>query len=178
MRKKSGFTDELDKSQLLELLKRFDGELERKITLVAAGGTALTLLDAKPSTLDIDFTAPSADILEFERAEKAVPHGYKIDKYKDGAVFTQILPDNYLRKSRRVRTKLKNINLRALHPVDIVATKIGRLDERDKEDIETCINKFRLSRHEVEKRSMETGYAGNEDVYESNRQYVLTHYFH
>jgi hypothetical protein len=52
----------------LALLARFDEELERKIVLVAAGGTALTLLNAKPSTLDLDFTGPSEDIAMFDRA--------------------------------------------------------------------------------------------------------------
>lgn len=48
----------LDKSGLLGLLSAVDSELNRKITLVAAGGTAMTLLDMEPSTLDIDFTGP------------------------------------------------------------------------------------------------------------------------
>lgn len=61
-----------------------DALLGRRITLVAAGGTALTLLDIKPSTIDIDFTGPAADIDDFSRIERLVPHGFKIDKYKDG----------------------------------------------------------------------------------------------
>ena len=52
----------LDKSGLLGLLEAVDAELTRKITLVAAGGTAMTLLDLKPSTIDIDFTGPHEDI--------------------------------------------------------------------------------------------------------------------
>lgn len=36
----------------------------RKELLVAAGGTAMTLLDLKPSTIDIDFTMP--DIVSFD----------------------------------------------------------------------------------------------------------------
>ena len=161
----------------MALLARFDEELERKIVLVAAGGTALTLLNAKPSTLDLDFTGPSEDIAMFDRAEKAIPHGFKIDKYKDGAVFTQILPDDYLQTSKKIRTNLNNIDLRALHPIDIVATKIGRLDERDKQDIQTCIRKFHLSKRQVEMRSREVQYAGNEDVYSTNRKYVLKNFF-
>ena len=177
MRRRSDSTNDLDKSQLLNLLVRLDEELERKIVLVAVGGTALTLLDAKPSTLDIDVTGPSEDIAIFDRAEKAIPHGFKIDKYKDGAVFTQILPDDYLKKSKRIRTNLRNIDLRALHPIDIVATKIGRLDEWDKQDIETCIRKFHLSKNRIDKRSREVQYAGNEDMYNSNWEYVLENFF-
>ena len=71
----------LDKSELLNFLEELNKELGRKITLIAVGGTAMTLLDLKPSTMDIDFTIPSSDFPEYKRAEKNVPHGYKIDVY-------------------------------------------------------------------------------------------------
>ena len=75
---------ELDKSVLFKLLKYFDEEAKQKITLIAAGGTAMTLLDLKTSTLDIDFTLPSCDKMEFDRIRSLVPHGFKIDMYTDG----------------------------------------------------------------------------------------------
>jgi hypothetical protein len=37
------FNKELDKNALFNLLKNFDAETEQKITLVAVGGTAMTL---------------------------------------------------------------------------------------------------------------------------------------
>src|SRR3989338_6081391 len=64
-----------------------------------------------------------------------VQPGFRVDVFHDGAVFVTMLPDDYLKKSILIKTKLKNIDLRALHPVDIVVTKIGRLDSRDKQDI-------------------------------------------
>lgn len=161
----------------MALLEEADAVLGRRIVLVAAGGTALTLLNVKPSTIDIDFTGPAKDIDEFSEAERSIPHGYKVDKYKDGTVFTQILPDDYLLKSKKVPTSLKNIDLRALHPLDIVASKIGRLNTRDKQDIEMCIKKFKLTRRQVKKRALQVRYAGNEDVYNSNLDYVLQHLF-
>ena len=167
----------LDKSELMALLSEVDVLLGRKIMLVAAGGTALTLLDAKPSTIDIDFTGPADDIDEFSKAENSIPHGFKIDKYKDGAVFTQILPDDYLQKSKRIKTNLRNIDLRTLHPLDIVASKVGRLNERDKQDITTCVRKFRLAKAKVKKRAGEVQYAGNEDIYDDNLKYVLDNFF-
>ncbi len=36
-----------------------------KFAILAAGGTVMTLLDLKPSTIDIDFTIPSTDGVEF-----------------------------------------------------------------------------------------------------------------
>jgi pantothenate kinase len=58
----------LDKSVLLNFLKLLDDEINKKITLVAVGGTAMTLLDLKPSTVDIDFTIPDNDKPVFDAA--------------------------------------------------------------------------------------------------------------
>ena len=56
----------LDNTRLLDFLGEIDRELSRKIckymvmdkqvVIVAVGGTAMTLVNAKPSTIDIDFT--------------------------------------------------------------------------------------------------------------------------
>jgi len=43
-----------DKSALFDFLSELNENLPKKIILVAAGGTAMTLLDLKPSTIDID----------------------------------------------------------------------------------------------------------------------------
>jgi len=118
-----------DKSVLFEFLEVLNDDLTRKVTLVAAGGTALTLLDLKPSTIDIDFTVPSSDLPEFERALKNNPPGFKVDRWADGYVFCQSLPSDYLDKSIRIK-EYSRISLKALHPVDIIVTKIGRLDQR------------------------------------------------
>jgi hypothetical protein len=56
---------------------------------VAVGGTAMTLLDLKPSTIDINFTIPSSDLPEFEPALKGNPPGFKIDQWADGYVLKQ-----------------------------------------------------------------------------------------
>src|SRR5438445_1101735 len=142
----------LDNTKLLNFLEEIDKELTRRITLVAAGGTAMTLLKAKPSTIDVDFTLPGEDYTEFTRILEIVPHGFKVDTYNDGAVFSQILPTDYIKKSKTIKTKMENIDLKALSPIDIVVTKIGRLNDRDKEDIETCIKKFKLTKNQIVKR--------------------------
>ena len=60
----------LDNTKLLDFLEEIDRELSCKIVIVAVGGTAMTLANAKPSTIDIDFTIPGKDYDEFERARK------------------------------------------------------------------------------------------------------------
>ncbi len=64
-----------DKSALFDFLSILNDDLTRKIILVAVGGTAMTLLDLKPSTIDIDFTIPGCDRIEFEQALKTNPLG-------------------------------------------------------------------------------------------------------
>ena len=65
----------MDKNLLFNFLKIIGSKLERQITLVAAGGTAMTLLELKNSTIDIDFTGPQSDIEEFNRIQESIPHG-------------------------------------------------------------------------------------------------------
>jgi len=48
----------LNKQTLTELLGQWNAFLKRKVHLVACGGTALTLMDIKPSTKDVDFIVP------------------------------------------------------------------------------------------------------------------------
>lgn len=91
---------QLDKSELLNLLKIFDEEASKQICLVAVGGTAMTLLNLKLSTKDIDFTLPSADKPEFDRVRKTIPHGYTIDVWTDGTIFCVTLPSDYLERQR------------------------------------------------------------------------------
>lgn len=122
-----------DKSTLFDFLSVLNEDLTKKITLVAAGGTAMTLLDLKPSTVDIDFTIPGCDRLEFEQALKSNPPGYKVDRWTDGRVFCQTLPNDYIEKSITIK-EFSHISLRALQPVDIIITKIGRLNARDLQD--------------------------------------------
>jgi len=108
----------------------------------------MTLLDIKTSTIDIDFTIPSCDRLEFEQALKSNPPGYKVDRWTDGCIFCQTLPNDYLEKSIKIK-EFSHISLRAFQPVDIIVTKIGRLNERDMQDIDACIRKGNVSKAEI-----------------------------
>ena len=167
-----------DKKALLEFLEVLDNDLTKKITLVAVGGTAMTLLDLKPSTIDIDFTIPSNDLPEFERALKGNPPGFKIDRWADGYVFCQSLPSDYLDKSIKIK-EYDHIQLRALQPVDIIVTKIGRLNQRDIQDIETCIRKFKISKDEIIKRAklVSPTYVPQEKDYQYHLKLIIKKYF-
>ena len=166
----------LDKSRLVEFLKAIDKKTTTRITLIAVGGTAMTLLDIKKSTRDIDFTAPTEDYREFRKILDKTPHGFEIHVWPYGTVFSQFLPNDYEDKSITI-TQLNHITLKALNPIDIVVTKIGRLDPRDLEDIEDCIQKKRLSKNQIKERAEKIQYVGKEETYKTNLKYVLEKFF-
>lgn len=166
----------LDTSALLNFLDRLDKELAKKITLVAVGGTAMTLLNLKSSTIDIDFTIPSNDRPAYDKAEQSIQHGLKIDVCEDGYVFCQGLPSDYLEKSSNIK-EYDHIVLKALNPIDIVVTKIGRLNERDVQDIEWCIKGCNLSKKQILDRARDIEYAGDEELYKYNLNWVLNNFF-
>lgn len=167
-----------DKTALLDFLSVLDEDLTKKITLIAAGGTAMTLLDLKTSTIDIDFTIPGSDRAEFERALKNNPPGYRVDRWTDGCVFCQTLPRDYLEKSIKIK-EFNHISLRALQPLDIIVTKIGRLNDRDMQDIEACIQKANVSEAEIRERALMVvqTYVGPEDDYLYHLNLVLDKFF-
>ena len=103
--------------------------------------------------------------------------GFRVDAFRDGAVFVTVLPDDYLNKSRPIATRLKNIDLRALDPVDIIITKIARLDERDEQDIESCITNFQITRKQIEQRAKDMNYAGSDEIFMDNLKTVLERFF-
>lgn len=167
-----------DKSALFDLLKIFNEDLTKKITLIAVGGTAMTLLDLKNSTIDIDFTIPSCDRIEFERILRNNPTGYRIDRWYDGYIFCQSLPKDYLEKSIAVK-EFGKISLRAIQPVDIIASKIGRLKDSDIQDIELCIRKGNVSESELKERALLVlpTFVGPDGVYEYHLKLVLEKFF-
>lgn len=166
----------LSSRQLIEFLEEVGKSLGERITLVGAGGTALTLYGLKPSTKDVDFTGPSKDVNLFMGAVRLVQPGFKVDIWPDGQVFNNFLPPDYLRRSRHIR-KLSKIELRALAPVDLVVTKIGRLDERDSDDIKACIKGFKLRKKAITQRAEQVQFVGNEDLFNYNLKTVTTGFF-
>lgn len=163
----------LDNTKLLDFLGEIEKELTRKIVVVAVGGTAMTLLKAKSSTIDVDFTIPSQYYDDFQHARNIVQPGFQVDLYHDGAVFVNMLPGDYMKRSKPVKTRLKKIELRTMHPVDIVVTKIGRLDKRDKQDIESCMKKFKITKSQVVKRANQMEASRHDKTFQKNLKSFL-----
>jgi len=164
----------IDKNELLDILHKIDLELKNKITIVAVGGTAMTLLGIKESTKDIDFNIPSHDdYKEFERVINKIRFNIKIDYYEQNMIFSEALPMDYLKIAIKYEHNFNKIKLYILNPIDIICSKIARLSDRDIEDIKECIKCYNITRSQIKERAMQYGHAGNDQLYYDNLQTAL-----
>jgi hypothetical protein len=168
---------EIKADRLIDFLREVDKELENEIQLNAVGGTAMTLLGLKTSTLDIDFDMSSEDKKEFDRVLEIIPHGFKIDRFTEGYIFSQQLPEDYKENLQPIDEKFDKIGLFTLSPIDIVVTKISRLNERDEQDIESCIVKCKLTKEAIAQRAKQITHAGCEEIPKENLKIVLGKFF-
>ena len=163
----------IDRNELVKWLRSIDKKLHRKITLIAVGGTAMTLLGLKSSTRDVDFCIKSEEKKDFE---KALDKKFKTDIFTDGYIFSEQLPADYSEKSKEI-VKMKNIALKTLHPIDIIITKAARFNARDEEDIE-ALSKH-VDKYELIKRFNEVlkSYSGKEEDYKYHMNIIMKRFF-
>ena len=131
--------------------------MDEDIVLVAIGGTALTLLNIKSSTRDIDLIVPEKHSLailkslfitlnfkEVANNRWLTNEGIIIDLYPEDYVINVKLLDSSIEKSELIR-RFDNITLKALNLYDICITKIDRGDKRDYDDIKLVLEKSKIS---------------------------------
>lgn len=163
---------------LLEWLKKIDNKLNRKIIIIAVGGTALTLMNLKESTKDIDLCVEKSD---YELLRKAIPKDkFRADIFQDGYIFCLQLPEDYIKLSKDYEKKIfKNILLKLLNPLDIIITKAARYNARDEEDIALIINKISINKDKLIKRFKEASltFAGSDNNFSYNFKIMLKRYF-
>lgn len=165
------------KNDLIDWLEKIDKKLERNIILIAVGGTALTLLGLKLSTRDVDFCVESKDEEAFKKAVEN--DKFKVDIFKDGYIFSQQLPDDYVKNSTEVITNLDNIDLKSLSLIDIIITKATRYNERDEEDIKTIVKKVNIDKEELKRRFSEVieTFVGNKKDFEYHFNLIIKMHF-
>lgn len=168
----------ITKNDLLEWLKKIDNKLRRDIILIAIGGTAMTLLNLKPSTIDVDFCVEKKDYDVFKEAINEEKK-FRVDVFVDGFIFSEQLPDDYVNFSKEYDIFLKNIKLKILHPIDIIITKAARYNARDEEDIALLVKTKEINKKELIKRfdKVVESYAGSEDSFRSNFEFILKRHF-
>ena len=139
----------LNKQTLTDLLGQWNTFLKRKVHLVACGGTALTLMDIKPSTKDVDFLVPVET--EYRYLIKTLKDlGYQqqtgsgwhksgdlfvFDLFVGNRIHTTDLMASPLEKGNHTLFKeFSHLYIGILNPYDLIASKLFRGTEVDFED--------------------------------------------
>ncbi|MBN2423366.1 hypothetical protein JXB41_09145 [Candidatus Woesearchaeota archaeon] len=167
----------ITKNNLIEWLKKIDKKVNKKITLIAVGGTAMTLLGLKSSTRDVDFCIESKDANIFKKHIKS--DLFKVDLFYEGFIFSEQLPEDYINKSNQLKIGLKNIDLRTLSLIDIIITKAARYNERDEEDIAAIAKLKKINKNELLKRFNQIidTYAGRKQDFEYQFALIVRRHF-
>ncbi|MEK6961341.1 MAG: DUF6036 family nucleotidyltransferase [Nanoarchaeota archaeon] len=160
--------EEIDAARLYELLRSISKYIEKKVRMYALGGTALTILGIKKSTLDIDINIDSekeytyiCDVFErigFERKGTYrwfTQEGLVFDLFFGSNILgTELLPD-CLEKARLIDSFGK-IELYTLSLYDVIISKLARGDSRDFEDIKAIFDSEKIELKVLVKRYQET----------------------
>lgn len=155
----------IDKQGLLDRLGVWDGFLKRKVSLIACGGTALTLLGIKPSTKDIDLIVPvEAEHKYLTDTLKDLGYtsasgwgwvredGFIFDLFRGKRVHTTELLDSPLEKGRHIPVKeFSRIYLGVLNDYDIIISKLFRGTQVD---IDDCLFLYRSRVKEIDFNSL------------------------
>lgn len=167
----------ITKNDLIVWLKDIDVKLKKPITLIAIGGTAMTLLNLKESTRDVDFDVRKEDFDIFKKLSKGK---FDVHISIDGYIFSEQLPDDHIILSKEYKdARFKNIKLKTLHPMDIIITKAARYNARDEEDIATLAKKVKIDKNSLVKRFEEIAvtYAGSETNFRHNFNVIHKRHF-
>ncbi|HNX82086.1 MAG TPA: hypothetical protein PKL77_10045 [Candidatus Omnitrophota bacterium] len=150
----------IDKQGLLDTLSAWDGFLNRKVHLIACGGTAMTLLGVKASTKDIDLIVPNID--EHEYIVKILQQiGYKqaggwgwsrddgfvFDLFRGKYIITELLESPLEEDNHFLFKEFSHIYLGILNYYDIIISKIFRSTSVD---IEDCLALLKSKRSEID----------------------------
>lgn len=180
----------INKQELLKVISGWNDFLGRKVHLIACGGTALTLLEIKESTKDIDFIIP--DEQEYDYLIKILGQlgyepasgegwsrgdGFIFDLFKGQRVFTTALLESPLAEGNNITLQeFSRIYLGILNYNDIIISKIFRGTSIDQDD---CISLLRakgdeIDINELKERYYKTAlYEINDRKAKKNLQYFL-----
>jgi hypothetical protein len=157
--------DRINKQSLLDILVHWNSFLKKKIHLIACGGTAMTLLNIKESTKDIDFIVPKEK--EYDYLIKILKQlGYKtisgtgyskgggfvFDLFKGNKVHTTELLESPLKENNHIIIEeLSRIYLGVLNYYDLIIAKLFRAATVDMED---CLTLVKRKRREIDVRKL------------------------
>ena len=159
---------EIDASELFDLLASISKYVEKEMHLSALGGTALTILKIKRSTLDVDINIDNEkeyrylckifEEIGFERKSPArwiTQENLAFDLFQGSNIMgTQLLPD-CIGKSKFIKS-FGNIKLYTLSLDDIIISKLARGDTRDFDDIKSILKYNKINIQDLMERYKET----------------------
>ena len=160
--------EEITADALFELLDSIAQFIEQDVSMYALGGTALTILNLKRSTLDVDVNIASkreydylCNVFEQIGFEKTgiirwrSQEGIAFDLFHGSYILgTDLLPD-CLELSKFIKSFGK-IRLYTLSLYDIIISKLARGDERDFEDIKKILEKEEIDINDLVERYRKT----------------------
>ena len=152
----------LNKEKLLDILALWNRFLKRKVHFIACGGTALTLLDVKPSTKDVDFMVPN--LAEYNYLIKVLKSlDYKPDTaygwLRKGDIFrfdlfpgkrihtTELLASPLEPGNHRLLMEYSRLYIGILNEYDLIASKLMRGTGVDFED---CLMLMKARRDNID----------------------------
>jgi len=151
----------LNQKDLLDALGLWNGFLNKKIHLIACGGTALTLLGIKESTKDVDMLVP--EVQEYDYLIKTLKQlGYKLisgsgwQRPGDAFIFdlfrgkrvhtTELLGSPMENKNHILIKELTHIYIGVLNPYDLIVSKLFRGTGVDVDD---CLMLFKAKHKDI-----------------------------
>jgi len=159
--------NEINADELLELIESISKYVEKEIKMYALGGTALTILNIKKSTRDIDINIESNaeynyickifEDLGFER--KGIrwfsQEGLAFDMFYESNILGTELLSDCITKSKFIKS-FGNIQLYTLPLEDIIISKLARGDLRDFDDIKMILETNKIDLNYLVQRYNET----------------------
>jgi hypothetical protein len=158
---------EINVEELFELIESISKFIEKEIKMYALGGTALTILNIKRSTRDVDLNIESNseyqyickifDDLGFER--KGIrwisQEGLAFDMFHGSNILGTELLQDCIGKSKFIKS-FGNIELYTLPLEDIIISKLARGDSRDFDDIKMILRTKKINLKNLVQRYKET----------------------
>ena len=150
----------LNKQALTDVLGQWNAFLRRKVHLIACGGTALSLMDIKPSTKDVDFMVPiEPEYRYLIKTLKDLDYQQQTGSgwYKKGDLFvfdlfvgkrihtTDLLESPLERENHTLFKEFSHLYIGILNPYDLIASKLFRGTSVDFEDCLMLVKKRKES---------------------------------
>ena len=137
-------------SELVAKLPSINQRLDVWTVAVGLGGTAMTLLNIKNSTEDVDFILEEGDTTEFAIIARDVC-GTNVDVFGRCNAYSTQMPDDYVYRSTKI-VSFDKMDVYAMDLLDVVLTKMARGESRDYDDSRLCLKFGAYDKSKIVKR--------------------------